>query len=185
MVLAVMSLLITLTMPSITSIAGGRDLANAVSITEDIASAAHQQALSRGAMVALLLSPTNQVSAGSPQNFVLLAANINGTNVTWTSATPFVQLPPTIRLTPFVRNGTPSFYPFSSTNSQRLTPPSSWNGHNLGQYSYIEFLPDGTVSAPASGPAINLQRSGKGETNVDYMILIQEASGMAKVIANQ
>ena len=59
MVIAIVSLMSALTMPTITSVMGGRNIDQATNMAEDVISTARQQAITKGAMVALLLSPSS------------------------------------------------------------------------------------------------------------------------------
>ena len=181
-VIAIMSVLFTLTMPAITGFSSSRNEATALNTAEGLASAARQQAVSKGTMVALLFSRTSG-TVNNTQAFFLMQAAVTGTGgVTWTPFSSWVSLPAGVSLTPYVRNGVTTFYSMSSGTSFSL--PTTWNNHDLANDYYIVFYPDGSVGAPASGPAINLQPSTRqSSANPDYTLLIQDGSGRTKIIS--
>ena len=199
MVIAIIVILISLTVPALISTSAGRDLDKAVDTAQTLASAARQQAISKGTMVALLLSGTSSASLNNSQEFMLLQASINSSGTaTWSASSQWVRVPTDVLLTPLARNNTYSFYainsaaPASAGNSWVTSSLSSSFPATVGTqtltstnsaYSYIVFNSDGSVSAPTSGPAINLQRNIPSVTTPDYMVLIPEASGRAKVNA--
>jgi len=188
MVVAIMVILLSLTIPAMVSVTTGKDIDKAVDIAESAASMARQQAVTRGTMVALLLSPASAASISNPQEFVLLQASVSSSGTaTWAGNSAAIRLPADVSLTPLSRNGTSSFYTIPSSNPppSGVSLPLSVGTQSLVNYSYIVFYSDGSVLSQTSGPAINLQRITKSGTGVDYMVLIPEASGRAKINAMQ
>jgi prepilin-type N-terminal cleavage/methylation domain-containing protein len=185
-VIAIMSVLIALAVPSICSIANGRNIANAVDITSDLAATARQQALTSGSPIALILSPLPASGlVDAHQSLLLLQGTQSGSGTyNWKTATPWIKLPNTVLLAPYARNSASSFYSSASSSGTASYPLSSTvNGIDLSTCSYVIFLPDGTVLAPQAGPAISLTRANKSGTNADYVVLIQQDSGRSKIIA--
>lgn len=186
-VMAILSVLITMAVPSIHSIADGRNISNAVDITCNLAATARQQALTKGSAIALILSP--QPATGSTdahQSLLLLEGAQNGSGtVVWKTSSPWIKLPNAVILTPYVRNNVPTFYSSGSSSAMGSNPLSSTvNGINLSTCTYVVFLPDGTVLSPQGGPDISLRRANKSGTNADYDVLIQDNSGRSKIIAH-
>lgn len=185
MVVAVIAILLALTIPAVTSISASRDIVKAVDTTQGIASTARQQAITKGTMVALLLSPASAASISSPQEFILLQASVNSSGpVTWAATTSWMRLPVDIQATPLTRNGVSSFYTVPTSGASQIPSlPTTVANQSVASFSYIVFNSDGSVLAPTTGPAINLQKI--TQSTPAYMVLIQEASGRTNVSSLQ
>jgi len=176
-VMAIIALLSTLTLLSVSVITGSH-LAKAVDTIDGATVVARQRAISSSSYVALVTTPASSGTTSSGQALLLVSAKLNASGVMqWNATDAWVLLPPDIQIT------TSSFYaPGGSSLSGNL--PLNLSGTPVSNYAYIIFCPDGSVEAPTLGPTINLRRSNKSTSNADYTIIVQQDSGRAKVVGD-
>ncbi|MEZ0297283.1 MAG: Tfp pilus assembly protein FimT/FimU [Candidatus Methylacidiphilales bacterium] len=186
-VVAVISVMLSLSGPSLMSVMTGRSISLGLNMVSSMTAQARQAALSGGQPVALVITEADATNSGSTQALILLAAT--GTDSTgtmqWKAKCMWNQLPRNVLVEAFVRNGSPSFFNQTGTDTPLSGPlPVLMNNNTITKYSYIVFFPDGSVSAPTSGPAVTIRNRGKVSTTPDFTLVVQTDSGRAKVIAN-
>ena len=187
-VLAVVSVMVSLSGPALFSFMTGRSVSLGLNVVSSMTSQARQAALSGGQPVALVITEADAVNPNSTQAVILLAATGQDSTGTmqWKPKCMWNRLPRNVLVESFVRSGSPTFFSNLSGTDTPLSGnlPVLLDNTTVTKYSYIVFFPDGSVSAPASGPAVTLRTRGKTVTTPDYTLVVQTDSGRAKVIAN-
>jgi prepilin-type N-terminal cleavage/methylation domain-containing protein len=184
-VIAIMSVLASLMVSSIKSLAGVGHLNRAVEMVSQSAALAHQIALSEGKSVALVLSAADALTDGNQAVLILKGTPDSSGTPQWEAATPWKTLPPDVKTAVLNRDNVSTFYTEESIKAP-LTGAGNlslkFKGSEISKYSYIVFRPDGTVDAPKSGPSLTLKRLNTANLHDDYIILVQENTGRSKVI---
>ncbi|MBE2205282.1 MAG: prepilin-type N-terminal cleavage/methylation domain-containing protein [Chthoniobacterales bacterium] len=180
-VVAIMSLVTSFSVGSISSLSAGRDLNHSVEVLTRSAMVARQTAMAGGHPVALVVS-----TAGERAAITWLEARTDSDGQReWSAAGRWEKLPKQIGLGVFPRGGSDSFYSVSESEAGGALEgelPVRLDGAAVTEYSYIVFRPDGSVDAPAQAPSLTLKHLSKANLKDAYIILVQENSGRCKVI---
>ncbi len=182
-VLAIVSVLATVTMPALAPLIEGDAVSQAADLTTNMGMRARQLAISSRSPVALVFTPATGV-AGSSQAILLVVAtrSANGT-YQWTAGSQWQPLPPNIKAGIYARNGTASFYQQPSTVTGAVLSgnlPLPLRGAEISAYGYIVFYPDGSIDSPAAGPALTLSGQAANAAAV-YTVIFQSDFGRAKL----
>jgi len=179
-VMAIVSLLASFSVGSVTSLTTTGNLNHSVEAVTRNAVTARQTAMSSGQPVAMA------VATSGTRGILLLKGDSDAAGtMNWTPAGGWEKLPDQIAMGVFPRDGADSFYANSGNQSNGLLSgdlPTKMNGKVVSEYSYIVFRPDGSVDSPAKAPSLTLKRLSKADKNDDYIILVSENSGRCKVI---
>jgi len=178
--IAIISLTASFLTPSLSGIMGGRDLSRALDVVSNTATVARQTAMTRGSPIALVVAQSSRAKQDDTQAVMLLSAP-TGPSTVWTPVGAWAKLPQSIQLDVFSRNGAKSFF---NVGQGPLTSalPVKLNGQSVTAYDYIVFYPDGSVSAPADGPALTFRLLQKKDEPAAYTLVVQSNSGRTRII---
>ena len=195
-VITIICLLATFTVPAIGSIMAGRALGDSVDRAWSAVSAARQVAIAKQAPVALLFTVDRQsASIEKSDAFILMAAKSTvaadgSTSWKWMPEGTWRKLPHGVQLLIGEDAGNLGSAGFYSSASSAL--PTSYNqisaslprleGEIIAGYSFIVFRPDGSVDAPASNPFFEFKRLRAATTNSDFALVISPDSGRSRVV---
>lgn len=188
-VIAVVSLMLSVSAPALVSIMSGRSVSLGLNAVAGMTAQARQMAMSGGQPVALVISTADAADPGSTQALILLAAvgqDSTGT-MQWKPKSVWNRLPRNVLVEAFERPDGSSFFSNNSTTAGAPltgTLPVQMDTKPVNEYVYIVFYPDGSVSAPTSGPAVTLRQRGRTNATPEFTLVVQSDSGRAKVISN-
>jgi len=177
---ALISLLATLVSPALSSVLGGRNVARALDVVSSTAAVARQMAMTKGNPIAMVVSQSSHSTPDDNPAVMLLSAPEISTDP-WAPVGAWTKVPTNVQLDVYLRDGKKSF--FAGGEGPLLAPlPLKLNGKSVSEYDYIVFYPDGSVNAPANGPALTFRRLNKTDTATEYTMVVQSNSGRTKII---
>ncbi len=177
---AVISFLATLLSPALGSILGGRNVARALDVVSSAAAVARQMAMTKGNPIAMVVSQSSHATPDDNPAVMLLSAPEISTDP-WSPVGAWTKVPTNVQLDVYLRDGKKSF--FAGGEGPLVAPlPLKLNGKSVSEYDYIVFYPDGSVNAPANGPALTFRRLNKADTSTEYTLVVQSNSGRTKII---
>ena len=190
-VVAIVSVLATMVAPSISSVFNGKNSSRALDVLTSSATVARQTAMSSGSPVALVVNRSARSSVDSTQAVLILQApgdatvlqdNPDNTASVWTPKGNWTRVPSNVEVAVFKRDGATSFYDAASGGPLNGTLPVKFEGKPVTDYDYIVFYSDGSVDAPASGPALTFRRLTSAADAVDFKMVVQSNSGRVKIL---
>ena len=195
-VIAIISVMATLTGPVIGSIMSGRALSGAVDRAWSAVSAARQVATARQTPVALLFTADRQTNNSEKSDaFILMEAKSTpaadgSATWRWMPEGTWRKLPHGVQLIVGVDTDNPGAVGFYSSANSSL--PTCYNqianalprleGESISSYSFVVFRPDGSMDAPASNPFLEFKRLRAGVTNSDSALVISPDSGRGRLV---
>jgi prepilin-type N-terminal cleavage/methylation domain-containing protein len=188
-VMAIVSVLASVTIPAIASVFKGRSTAGAADVVSNVAGVARQTAMSKGVPVAMVVSRNSGTGVSDSQGILLLSGvyDAASNSTTWTPIGAWHRLPSSVAADNFPRDGHPSFYGSDAHEPITLTAlPLKFDGKVISDYDYVIFQPNGSVDAPAgiTGPAVTFRTETAPNSRTDYTVVIQSDSGRSRIIEN-
>jgi prepilin-type N-terminal cleavage/methylation domain-containing protein len=187
-VMGILALLATVSVPSLSGIMKGRALSDASDKAWGAISAARQEAISRQANVAVVLTNGRSASPYKSDAFILLVASSsqNGGTVTWTWSpiSRWLKLPIGIAVAPEAAS--------YLSSAQSTTPVAAYSGisgsiprlegETISDYSYVVFRPDGTVDSASANPVLGFRRLRPDASAAESALVLSPESGRARVV---
>jgi prepilin-type N-terminal cleavage/methylation domain-containing protein len=173
-VVAVLAVLGSMAVPGLQSILKGRALRTASEQAWGAVSMARQEAISRQANVAVVLT-TGRSSGSSEKSdaLMLLVASPSASGWTWTPCSKWIKLPSGVEAKPEAGSylssatSTPSVAAYAGIASAL----SKIDGETVTNFTYVVFRPDGSVDSATANPVLGFRRWNSPATTTETALV--------------
>lgn len=171
-VIGLVSLLTTLVTPALMSSHRASSLTNAGNRMADMASVARQTALSRNAIMALIISSKPATDSVARQAAIIM--QYDGVQNLWAPLGGWSRLPESIS----VQDNSPD----KAAVTQLAALNLKVDGQTLSDYTALVFYPDGRLKSSAGARELNVQNTGETQAANFYKLVFNTDTSAFRVV---